>query len=175
MRTWISLKISILYQLLEFDVQHYWYLKTNEDLHLDREQSQWTAKVLTSLRDTLEQLIDFLPRVLLVTTRAVSEDFPTSRRSQIKFLNTFSIPLDPREPELLTFIYHTAVLLRQMLADNHVQENAIDATLSSLAILRLSDSISKPANDPFASHVHTLSMFFAGLILKGSVDHFGIP
>jgi len=104
MRSWISLKVeSILYQLLEFDVQHYWFLKTNEDLYPDREQSQLTAKVLSPLRDTLQQLIAFLPRVLLITTKVVSENSPTSNRSCTKFLDTLSIRLSPLETELLKF------------------------------------------------------------------------
>src|SRR6202022_2325537 len=56
---WIAMKVSILYQLLEFYVQNYWFLNTNGDC----EQAE---EVLDSLRDVLTQLIKLLPRVLPV-------------------------------------------------------------------------------------------------------------
>jgi hypothetical protein len=70
-RRWISLKIFILYQLLEFDRQNDWFRKANEDLKPDREQ---TDDILGSLRDTLRQLITFLPHILLASTEVIDSE-----------------------------------------------------------------------------------------------------
>lgn len=172
-RPWFSLKISVLFQLLEFDVQNYWFLKANEDLDPDADH---VKEVLTSLNDTLMRLMAFIPQALVASSGFAPEDvsaimewvqFPCSRNPRPLFR------LSPFEPELLALIYHTAILILNSLADDYSDANIVDRVTAQHSAQTISDICSLASTtipDTFVRYVKVFSLFFAGMFIQGSSD-----
>jgi hypothetical protein len=149
---WVSLRVSTLFQLLEFQAQIHWFQRTNLNTSkINQIMEGWDA-----LKDTLRQIIDLIPQIGALT------------RPTFPFL---VLPLtgitheNYAESDLLTLLYHMAVIMDYSLSTDPSSDRANVAVLSALATLSLCDTDQIYADDPFLQCVRGLSLFWATLLL----------